>query len=446
MRRPDTPALAAAGAVVATLLAAVPVLLGIFALPTARIQLLLGTGVAAAVLVVAVRLRSGVGALAFTVLVLTAFLLPLNSVRLTGWVTWADVTLVLAVGMLQPAAGRLPVRVPRAFPVGMLVLLVAGAVGSLSSPQPVTGLANFARLMVTVAASVVAVLVWRPELDRLAILVRAWLIGNAVNVAAAAAFHPRYPGQRPAGLTTHPNALGLICVLTLGMAFALYAWGGRRDHVLALASMILCVLGTVLSGSRAAILALAVVALVRGVLARAWLALAAAAGVLATAVLSGSRYLPDLGETTALGRLLRPDSTVGTSDEDRLGRLRSSTELFLERPVFGSGFANATDAHNVFLQILVAAGLIGLAGFLLACWPMLAALWRSTATEWRLLALIPIGFLADAMFSNNLWDRYIWLPLALGLYAATRTPGPEDPDRAAPRPATAAVVRTKEYT
>jgi hypothetical protein len=399
-------------------------------LPGVTYQLAAGAGVAAAILGTCFLLRSGAGALAHAAGLLTAFLLPLNGVRLSGWLAAADVTLVLAagLGLLQSTTVRVPVRIPGAFVVGVVGLVIGGAVGSVASPQPVTGLTNFARFLLTAVASVVIVLQWSPGPAQIRAMFRAWLAGNAVNVAAALVEHPSVPGQRPAGLTTHPNALGLVCVLSLAIGIALYATGGRTDRLVALASAAVAGVGVVISGSRAAVIGCLVVVLVRTALGRSWRLIALIVAAAGLGAIVWTRMPAMSGGTTALGRLLNPGTGVGDSDAVRLAHLRAARDSFVAHPVFGSGFANATDAHNVLLQVVVAAGLIGLTGFLAICWTMLRGLWRPTAPDTRWLSLLPVAFLTDGMFSNNLWDRYIWLSLAVGIYASCRAGTSDVPD------------------
>ncbi len=417
------PALLLAAAPAATVVA----LRVLTALPGTAYPLLAGAGLTVAVVAASLLLRSGIGALAYTVGLVTAFLLPLNNLRLSSWLTAADVSLMVAVGLglLQSSNSRLPVRVPRTFVVGMIGLVVAGAVGSAASPEPVSGLINFVRFLLSAVASVILVFRWSPGTGEIRALFRAWLAGNAVNVAVALMTHPRIAGQRPAGLTTHPNALGLVCVLSLAIGIALHAMGGRRDRLLALVSVGLAAVGAVISGSRAALIGFFVVLLVRTVLGRSWRLLALIIGAAAMASVVWTKMSELFGETTALGRLFSPGTTVGDSDAFRLDHLRVARDSFLAHPVFGSGFANATDAHNVLLQVVVASGLLGLVGFLVACWPMLRGLWRPSTPSRRWLALLSVAFLADGMFSNNLWDRYIWLSLAIGIYASCARPVPE---------------------
>ncbi|HST65768.1 MAG TPA: hypothetical protein VLM05_11325, partial [Mycobacteriales bacterium] len=114
-------------------------------------------------------------------------------------------------------------------------------------------------------------------------------------------------------------------------------------------------------------------------------------------------------------------TSVRTSDTERLGRLRDSIAAVQDHPWFGQGFADATAAHNVVFQVTEAAGLVGGIGFALACWPTLGALWRAGAGGWRWLGLLPLAYLTYGLFSNNLWDRYVWFCVGLGMLAAVRS-------------------------
>jgi hypothetical protein len=406
-------------------LGAVAVTAFLLLLPTGREQAvgLVAGGLLAGATVVAA--RGGTDTLARVLFVAAVALLPVNSVR-RGGVTASDVLLVaaMATALLHPGQLHRRLVVPHRFVAGLYVFVLAGLVGSLIAQG--AGLANFARLVVTMTVAVAGMLVWRPDLDQVRRLAYAWLVGNSVSVGyALVTMRSLPPWARPQGLTTHPNALGLLCALSVAFALFLHAAArGRRDRHAALLFGVVAVAGMAVSGSRAAAIAVAVVILARILLGRSVVAavIAATGGCIGWfLLLKVSAWLP---ENSAPNRILHPGTSVQTSDTDRIGRLRDSIAAVEQHPWFGSGFADATAAHNVFFQVAVTTGLVGAAGFAVACWPTLSALWRPHGGPWRWLGLLPLAYFAAAMASNNLWDRYVWFCLALGMLAAARGQAP----------------------
>jgi hypothetical protein len=399
-------------------------------LPSVGAQLLAVSGLTGVVAVVVVVMAYGASGPASVLLGAAVLLLPLNGIR-RGGVTASDVVLVAAaaLSLLHPGLLHRPVVLPRWFGIGLSVFVIAGALGTLTAGQG-EGVANFGRLLATMLGAVVGVVLWRPGIGQVRRLAHAWLVGNTVNVAVAVTSMPALDGRRPSGLTTHPNALGLVCALSVGFAVFVYSVGGRRDRWLAVVFTAVSLVGMAVSGSRAAGLATVAVLLARCLLAGRWRAafIGIVAGAAAwAAVVRIAMWLPDY---STLNRLLHPSSSVEQSNLHRLEHLRDSIAAVEAHPWTGRGFAAATFAHDVALQVAVAAGIVGLAGFALACWPTLGALWARNAGPWRWLGLPPLAYFVAAAVSNNLWDRYVWFALGLGTlaYVTARQPSERGDD------------------
>lgn len=384
------------------------------------------------VVLVALAARRGLATVAYTLALLVAATLPLNDLRAASWVTVADVLVVGAFGAALPIAlrrGR-SLDLPPAFLVGLAVFMAAATIGSLGTHEPLDSLVNFLRLAVTICGPAIALALWRPGAAELRPLVWAWLAGNSASVALGvrSVAHQTYDG-RAQGLTTHPNALGLLCALSLALAVFLWESGGRWSKAYAAVTAGIAGVGLIESGSRAALLAGVAVALGWLVVQGYWRLLG---GVVLTGLLAlvlRPLYLGLLSPTSALRRLLDPDSSVAMSNAAREGHLRDSLSRFDAAPAFGSGFADPATAHDIYLQVATAAGIVGLAGFLLICGASLQGLWMPQLGPVRLLSLAPLVYLVAGVFSNNFWDRYVWFPIAVGLaFSLRRAP--------APRPAT----------
>ena len=92
---------------------------------------------------------------------------------------------------------------------------------------------------------------------------------------------------------------------------------------------------------------------------------------------------------------------------------------------------SVTDAHNFFLQVGSSAGVLGIVGgtmlVLLALRAYALAVWKRLAehpVQWAMvagLAAAVLGYLAASMFQNVLWDRNVWIAIALMTWAAAAT-------------------------
>lgn len=390
-----------------------------------------GRAVAVAALVAAVAAGAvvaiaGSASLARFLFMTAVVLLPLNGIR-SGGMTASDGALVGAVvlSVLDPGTFRRRLVLPQRFIVGAYIFTIAGLMGTVVAQG--AGVGNFARLLGTMVAAVVGVLLWQPDLDQVRKLAWGWLAGSAINVAVAlASMGALDPGRRPDGLTTHPNALGLTCAMSIGFALFVRSVSAGRSRKLISWSVAAALVGVAVSGSRAAVLAAAVILLAQVLVAgRPATKAIAVFGAVAAALVAGplSTRLPD---SSALSRLIRPTSGVSQSNADRLGKFRESLAAIEARPWTGGGFASANYGHDLALQVAVSAGLVGLGGFVLACVPMVSALWQNSG-DWRMLTLPALGFFAGSLFSNNLWDRYVWFALGLGMLAHVRARAVAEP-------------------
>jgi O-Antigen ligase len=392
-------------------------------LPSVETQALATAGIAVVIAGVAFTAVRGSAALASILFTVAVLLLPLNGLR-RGGVTASDAALVAAVGLslMHSDLLRRPPRLPRRFVVGVYIFVVAGLFGTVTSTE-LEGMANFGRLLGTMLAAVVGISLWRPSIEHVRTLAWAWLAGNTVNVlVAVATMRSLDAGRRPQGLTTHPNALGLICAMSVGFAIFLYSGSGLRGRRTAVGLVLLSLLGVAVSGSRAAVLAAAATLVVRAFLGTSPTAkFAATIAAAIVAALAGplSARLPG---SSALSRLLHPSvGGVAASNADRVGKLHDSVAAIQLHPWTGIGFTQANYGHDLALQVAVSAGLVGLAGFIAACVPMVAPVFARDRSDWRWLALPPLGFFVAALFTNNLWDRYVWFALGLGMLAYLNT-------------------------
>ncbi|HEX6203188.1 MAG TPA: O-antigen ligase family protein, partial [Thermoanaerobaculia bacterium] len=271
-------------------------------------------------------------------------------------------------------------------------------------------------------------------------------------------FEPRIAG--PLG---DPNYFAQILLVLVPVALAL-AWGydswsggsGRR-RLLALGAAGLLVAGTVLTYSRGAALALALVlglaVLVRGIRPRHVVAGVAVVALLWVFAPEGfARRLTTLREVLPGGEeVLRPDSSFAK----RRLVTAAAWQMFLDAPLLGVGAGNygsrftpyadrvGTDArlyedpgernfpHNLYLEIAAETGAIGLAVFALVVVAAFASLVGArrralargdprTAALAEGLGLALVGFLITGLFLHGEFPRYLYL--LLGLSAGLATP------------------------
>jgi O-antigen ligase len=152
----------------------------------------------------------------------------------------------------------------------------------------------------------------------------------------------------------------------------------------------------------------------RGKLAVSCVALAAVAVLLATTDAT------PLGRHNAIQRSIG-DATSAASDRERLPQIESSLRTIAGQPLTGAGFEDVLDAHNVYVQLWAGAGVLGLFGFLLAAGTVLRAGCRPRrGTPPHLLSSAFVagyaGYLVAGTVQNFLWERYLWLHVAVILW------------------------------
>jgi O-antigen ligase len=234
---------------------------------------------------------------------------------------------------------------------------------------------------------------------------------------------------RFAGLTQNVSDTGGICCAGVVGAIALLATAtGRRSRAIPLLALVGSVFGLVLSGSVSGLLSTAigfVVLALSGVLRpRVVLgSIVAFAAVLALSVVIQT-------ESGALNPVQRILQTTGQSADNRYNtagsRLSTYTEAlrkFIENPIIGSGLdPNSTiadgiyPAHNLFLAAAFEGGVLLAIGVLLA---VLRAFRGGVLRRMRAdpalataVALV-VTELVFAMTAPSLYNRYLWIPIAL---------------------------------
>lgn len=244
-------------------------------------------------------------------------------------------------------------------------------------------------------------------------------------------------GGRDAGLTIHPNYLGLTCAIAIPLAL-LWVNRGGRWRMAGLAATFILIGGEYVSGSRAgavsAVLAVAITVAALPNLRRALGLVLPIGGVILVSALAftpaGEHLLEQLrfhGSASATG-----------SNSARADLHHLAIEQFRARPIQGVGFGVIEDAHNIYLQLLAAAGVIGLASFLTfvgGLWSSLRqALHSSVLRDTALAVGVSIAiWLTNGYFDSQLADKYLYIvPGLLLATACVATAARRVPEQQAP--------------
>jgi hypothetical protein len=415
-------------------------------LATVRLQLttsplliaLLGAALAMACMWIVIRKldnRAGIAATSEGMLASLAFLLlPLNAIRVSTNATAGDL-LLLALSVFFVArlvTGRVN-EVPSWLILGVTLVSVSVVAQELQGLD--LGADVIPGVMFIVAMAGTPLLLFgaarRPGYRE--VLVLAWLLGSALASAAAlldasglTSIGPTLTGVvwdgRYAGLTVHPNHLGLVAV----MAFPVAVWWlnsrpGRSAQVLGAGLAGLLILGVLASGSRAAMISLVVVGAL-SLLAQARnrndRAISPLVLLCGCGLVVGAVYL--MMPTTAgngFARLLG-QSDLAVDNQDRLGAMTASLFGYYGSPLIGTGFSSVKAANNLVLQTLQAGGMLTALGLAVFLSGAIARGLRTSLVSDGLgtaLSLSLLAWLVDGMFQNIIYDRFLFLPVALVL-------------------------------
>ena len=387
------------------------------------------------------------GTAGFGLVLLAVPLVTFNALRATPNMTYGDLPLALSAALLLAVwlrSGLPRGTVPAGFAAGVL-LLAAGGVLAIVPADAAGSLVPTSRFVVTLALMPLIVMLAASTPARVHMLVDAWLVAAAINSVVAASDllgatrvglsltsldFVTYTDRAP-GLTGHPNHLGLVAAMALPVAVSRLGAGGVRG-LAALIFVPLLIMGVGVSGSRGAFIAAAagIVMLFAFEIstrrARTTLLLFGAPVVTFVLVVSmlGNN---ELAGSVTIERL-RGGAGAGLSDEQRRQTLKESLEEALAHPIVGAGFAEVRTAHNIYIQLLQAGGLLALAGFAsFAAAIIRRARWLAHPARGspRWLTSLASGcgasvsvWLLFGMVGNAVYDRYLYIPVGMTLALA----------------------------
>lgn len=383
-----------------------------------------------------------------------AFSAGFNDIRISENIAVVDVFIVAAAifaaihSLARSAVPRVPVWM--LFGLGALVfhVLVTTYFSDNAAEQ-----ADGAKLILAIGAFPLTtyVVLFRDE-RALSVAAIAFIAGGVTNalvsylqvmgIAPPALGHSgREFLGRYSAMTVHPNHLGMHCALALSFALApvLHARGSR---ILKLAYWV-CVTvlagGVFVSGSRAAIGAsvavLGVALFISSRHRRRFFVSVLVLGPLLMAVTTTypswsaqiSEESPLRAVLHSFDRMFGRVDDVAESDAERKDAIVQAIDGWLSAPVFGNGYSDIRAGHNVYLQVLNAAGIVGFAAFFLiligGLWSSLRLVATSTYSTSRLILLggagCIVGYLVFGLVQNGIYDRFLYVPLGLILAAAS---------------------------
>lgn len=232
-----------------------------------------------------------------------------------------------------------------------------------------------------------------------------------------------FSGNRSAGLTVQSNYLALTCVIALPTAMM---WFGRSRRATIGGVFGFCMLlgGVYVSGSRAGTIA-AVIAVggTMAVLPRLRPALRTVlpiAGMVLVVLLLFTHVGTKILQQVRLGHT----NSTAQSDSQRSIAAQVAWEQIKARPLQGVGFSVIANAHDIYLELLNAGGVIALAAFLTFIGGLVKSLRRAldgVLREEGLVCGVAIAtWLANGIFDNQVADKYLYVVPGL-LFAIGRT-------------------------
>jgi O-antigen ligase len=231
-------------------------------------------------------------------------------------------------------------------------------------------------------------------------------------------------GERYAGLSDHPNMLGLVCATSL--PFVIYFMSRMRRTWISGIAFIALSAGLLASGSRGAqavsLLSLLVAVLclpnkrttVRALSLSLSITIAVGVVALYTVLAQWRSFLLRFTGTGA--------ERAQTSNEGRIVFIKQAWTDWQTYPLFGAGIRHISDAHNIYLQLLAAGGVVLTVGILVYFFCILRDCWRLSRHGIilaRFLMMSIATWLVLGMIENEIVDRELYF--TVGCVAALVT-------------------------
>lgn len=337
--------------------------------------------------------------------------------------TPTDLLVVLAAMLLLPGVARHRIGVPVPWVVGLSLVAVCGLIASAIAERPVLSIFFLLQWLFFIGVLPLLFAWWRPDRRTIAALLWSYLAGHTVSTAYALAEGPLL-NNRYDGLSHHTNAFALAGLASVAILLYLFSYHREpRVRAALLGVGVVAVASIAMSGSRAALVVAAVLVLMVPVVERSALWGFALAGLGALLVVAFPLIVSASREGSAIARLAG-DATTEVANQSRDAAFDYGIRRFSESPVIGSGLVEVELIHNIYLEVAVAIGVLGLGFYLL----VLAMLARPLFSHHplRRLSYMAWAFIGVAPALPGLWDRTLWVPLALAVLPMLKPSARED--------------------
>lgn len=395
---------------------------------------LLGVGLALGVLLVAVIGRERTGILLLMVAFAMAPAYKGLAPSVSTPVTPMDLMLFAGIVVIAPSLASRKLNLPPIYLAGMGVIIVTGAIGTLSSDDVFGSILQFVQWMAMIGVLVTFFAFWRPSWKVVDTLGWSFVAGQTASLIAAFLRGPLAGNGRYQGLSHHPNAFAEGAM----MAFAILLYLFHRHHGWMVRTLIVLLAGgaveaVLLSGSRGALVVVGGLVVMVPIVERS----AVAGFVWAIFAAIGLNLLPHFvdvgGAGSAITRLAGSEDAAG-ADQARNHAFSVGWHMFLDHPLLGNGFGGVVnELHDLYLSVAVGGGIVCLFGYLVVLYCFARPLFGNHPR--RRLAYVAWGFLAITPTVPALDDRTLWLPMVLVTLLALETQASaaaEDTDEAAP--------------
>jgi O-antigen ligase len=349
----------------------------------------------------------------------------LHPVDAVAFITFADAAFAVGFGLMLPDLMRRPLHLPPVFVLGVCGVLTVGLFTSLLADDPMASLNILARLLVGAFGLTILINWWDPDRMRVVIVACAYVLGNVISVGYAVIKNETARDGRRAGLAEHPNVYGLCALLAIAIIPFIVTQLPRNWRWVPAGAAVVCLYGVWSSGSRAALAVMIAVAVIYPVLARSVFAALGLGVALAGVLVFLGTLLGEDSSGNALGRLLGSGSS-SLSDVARQQLFDDAVARFWESPIIGSGLGDIIEAHVIYIQILAGFGVIGLVFYLMVLWTAVQPL-TFLHPPYSLVALPALAYVTLGFVTPVMWDRYIWVLLAVALVAPRLALADADP-------------------
>ena len=330
--------------------------------------------------------------------------------------TGTDALLLLGFLFLLPNVLRGRLHMPVVYWAGVSLVLTAGLVSSAASTDPVESYLSLGFWMIVMVGLTCAFASWLPSRTVVDLFAMAFVSGQIFSFGLGWA-RGNIAQDRHAGLSTHFNYFGEAGMLALGLLIYLAYRHFGRSAVISVALMAagaLCAATVVLSGSRAATLVVAVLILMIPFVERSAITGFVWAACLALFVASLPFLAANLRDVSSIERLTGGGGS-GYSNSARTLGLDEGFERFFAHPIRGDGLIELYEIHNNFLEVAVAIGVFGLAGYLMVLYAFARPILGTG--QMRRLCYPVWGYIGFGATVPSLYDRSIWSVVALSAVA-----------------------------